>query len=224
MEIMLVLGVVAFLVVMGLYGYSRGIINIVLSVVAMSVTSILAVILAAPVGAMVKATTPIYDNIYDKVYEEMKEQDIVDISGLDDLGLPEAISKNVKDNLKENGYDVDEKVDDFIQVAAKEVANAIFKSGIFLVLFIIIYIAVKILIHLADFVAKLPLIKEANKLGGCAFGVVFGIILVWVGCILLTAFSNHEWAKDMMAAINDNALLSFIYNNNFVSTLIGKCI
>lgn len=230
MEYGLLIGVVAFILAVGFYGYKRGIINIVLSMVAMIVTAILATMLTAPVGAVVKAATPIYDNIYDTVYENIKEKNVVNSETLDNLNLPEELTEIINDKIEADleevkdkvGANIDGAAEEFMKTAAEEVANAIFKAGIFLVLFIVIYIVVKILIHVFDIVAKLPIIKEANKLGGFVAGLVVGLILVWVACLVLMACSNKEWAIDVYKQIDDNQLLGLIYNNNPLTKFFTK--
>ena len=222
MEYGLLLGIVAFLLAAGFYGYKRGIINIVLSLVAMVVTAILATMLTAPVGAVVKTATPIYDNIYDAVYENVKEKEVVNADTLENLNLPEELTKVINDKIEESGIDINGEADKFMKEASEQVANAIFKAGVFLVLFIILYIVIKILIKVLDVVAKLPLIKEINKLGGLAIGLIYGLFILWAACLVLTAFSSREWAQDIFVQINDNALLSFIYNNNLITWLVTK--
>lgn len=224
MEYGLLLGIVAFLLAAGFYGYKRGIINIVLSLVAMVVTAILATMLTAPVGAVVKTATPIYDNIYDAVYENVKEKEVVNADTLENLNLPEELTKVINDKIEESGIDINGEADKFMKEASEQVANAIFKAGVFLVLFIILYIVIKILIKVLDVVAKLPLIKEANKLGGFIAGLCVGLILVWIACLVLMACSNKEWAIEVYRQIDDNKLLGFIYNSNPLTKLFTNII
>ena len=73
-----------------------------------------------------------------------------------------------------------------------------------------------------NFVAKLPLIKEVNKIGGFAIGVVYGLVVLWAACLVLTACSSKPWAKEIFAAINKNSFLGFVYNNNLITWLVTK--
>jgi len=61
MEYGLLIGVLVFLFVMGLYGYMRGFLKIVLSVVAMFVTLLAVTFLSTPVGDIVKENTKVYN-------------------------------------------------------------------------------------------------------------------------------------------------------------------
>lgn len=215
MEYGLVIGVIAFIALAALYGYVRGMVKIVLSLVAMIVTLILATMLTVPVGAMVKEVTPIYDNMYETVYETIEEYSVVDMESLDRLNLPEQLV----DRIAEEGA---KTVDEFRVYVATEITETAFDAGVFLVLVVVLYILVKIAISVLDIVAKLPLLKEVNKLAGFLIGLVYGLFVIWTACLILTAFSSQPWAKDIFEAINNNAFLSFVYNNNLITWIVTK--
>lgn len=180
--------------------------------VAMLVTVILTAALAVPVGSALKNTTPVYDNIYETVEGTIKENGVVDKDTLSNLNLPLGLQDKITD-----GTDV---VDSFSEYVATQITDTAFNAIIFIVLFIIIYIILQVVIHVLDFVAKLPLLKEVNKLGGFAIGVIQGLLIVWVACLILTACSGKPWAQDLFAQINDNQILSFIYNNNLIVWIV----
>ncbi len=213
MEYGLIIGVIVFLVLVGLYGYARGMVNILLSMVAMIVTVILATALTIPVGSAVKAATPVYDKMYETINTTVSENNVVDTKSLANLNLP----KQIKDKIEKEG---DKVVEDFEGYVSEQITDTAFNATIFLVLFIIIYVIVKIVIHILDFVAKLPLLKEINKIGGFALGLVVGFIILWAACLVVTACSGKPWAQEIFAQINDNAFLGFIYNNNLIVWLI----
>lgn len=216
MEYGLLIGVIAFLVIAGFYGYARGMVKIVLSMVAMLVTIIIATMLTIPVGKIVKEVTPVYDNMYKTVSESVKENNVVNEENLGKLNLPQQILDRIEDS------EVDDVIDNYETLVATEITNTAYNAGVFLVLTIVIYIIVKIVISMLDFVAKLPLLKEVNKIGGFAIGIVYGLLVLWAGCLVLTACSSKPWAKAIFESINSNSFLGFIYNNNLITWLVTK--
>ena len=214
MEYGLIIAVVAFLALTAMYGYSRGMVKIVLSMAAMIITIVLTTILTVPVGAILKATTPIYDNMYEKISETIEESEITDIESVKELDLPDLIIDKIMEE--------EEAINDVKKYVATQVTDTAYTAGVFLVLLIVVYIVVKIAITMLDFVAKLPLIKEVNKLGGLLIGLIYGLTIIWAACLVLTMFSSKPWAQDIYAQINDNQLLSFIYNNNLITWLVTK--
>ena len=87
---------------------------------------------------------------------------------------------------------------------------------------IVIYIILSIIINVLDFVAKLPLISNINKSGGLVIGLVKGLIYVWIACLALTAFSDKAWAQEAFRQINNNKLLTIIYEYNPIIFLVTK--
>ena len=73
-----------------------------------------------------------------------------------------------------------------------------------------------------DVFAKLPLLKQANKLVGMALGLVQGILLVWLFFALVTVISGTEFGQTMFRYINESKLLSFLYTNNIPMNFITK--
>lgn len=213
MEYALVIGVIVFLLVVGLYGYARGLVNILLSMIAMIITVVLATALTIPVGSALKATTPVYDKMYEAISQTVTDNNVVDTNTLTNLNLPKQLREKIADES-------DKAVSNFEEYVSTQITDTAFNASVFLALFIVIYIIIKIVIHILDFVAKLPLLKEINKLGGFALGLIVGLIILWAACLIVTTCSAKPWAQDVFAAINKNAFLGFIYNNNLIVWLI----
>ena len=55
----------------------------------------------------------------------------------------------------------------------------------FLVVMIVVRIAVQLVSHLLDMVAKLPIISAFNRLGGAAFGLAKGLLMVFIAASVL---------------------------------------
>ena len=69
MEILLLIGVLAFLAGMVLYGYKRGMIRLLLSLVATVVAFLISMMLLEPCEIFIKNNTPIYDKIKEQMTE-----------------------------------------------------------------------------------------------------------------------------------------------------------
>lgn len=214
MEYGLLIGVIVFLAAAGFYGYARGMVKILLSMIAMIVTIILTTILAVPVGKIIKEVTPVYNNMYETVEEYVKEHNVIDVNSVNNLDLPKQIKEKIADS--------EEIIDNYEKFVATEITDTAFNAGVYLILLVVIYIIVKAIITMLDFVAKLPLLKEVNKMGGFAIGIIYGVVVIWIACLILTACSSKPWAKDIFTAINNNSFLGFIYNNNLITWVVTK--
>ena len=216
MDYVILIGVVAVLAITGFIGYKQGMIKILLPMVATVVTYILAAALTLPVSAMLKTTTPIYNTIEESV-SDMVEESMVDSTSIEGLNLP----VQIEEQIMEGATTV---TDSFNKYLVETLSDLIFKALTFFVLFIVIYIILCIVIKVIDFVGKLPLIKNVNQTGGLIIGLVQGLMIVWLGCLVITAFGDKAWAQEAFRQINNNALLTFIYENNPIIYLITKFI
>lgn len=219
MDYIILIGVVAVIGLFALVGYKKGMVKIVLSMIAMAVTYILAAALTIPVSMALKTATPVYTTIEESVEKMVKEAKIddtkLDITAIEKLNLPSQIEEKLMDGA--------EKVTTgFNKYLVSSISNYILKALTFFILFVVIYIVLSIIIKVFDIVSKLPLLNTVNKAGGLAVGAAQGLIIVWIGCLVITAFGDKAWAQEAFRQVNDNKLLTFIYENNPIIFLVTK--
>lgn len=214
MEYALLIGVIVFLIAMIAYGYIRGFIKIVLSMVATIATIVLAAVLTIPFSGVLK-NTGIGEGIETSVREIVEQAHIIDEDSVMELDFPEAILEPIAQGTADAQETIQEYVID-------ELTDTIIKALTFFILTIIIYIIIRIIIGVLDVFSKLPIINGINKWAGAVIGLVQGLLFIWIASLVLTAFSDKSWAQEVFRQINDNGFLSFIYNNNMVIWLITK--
>ena len=85
---------------------------------------------------------------------------------------------------------------------------------------ILLFIAARIVLAFLGFVfkgiAKLPVFKQMDKLGGFIFGALEGFLTVYVICAVLTFFNAASQFKAVFDAIESSTLAKFFYQNNFI--------
>lgn len=217
MDYIILIGVIGVLALSGLYGYKRGFVRIVLSMAAMLITFVLSALLTVPISAMLAAATPIDENIEKSVSGLVAENGVVDEKTISNLNLPDQIEEILIEGSKKAATGFNEYI-------VSTVSNLILKAITFFVLIIVVYIIVRIVIYMLDFISRLPLINSINKTGGLAVGIAQGLLLVWIGCLVVTAFGDKAWAQEVFVQINANPLLTFIYNNNLIIFIVTKFI
>ena len=65
-------------------------------------------------------------------------------------------------------------------------------------------------------IAKLPVIRQVNKITGACAGFIIGLVVIWLAFAVITVFGSSSLAKEVFAAVNDNAFLTFIYDKNII--------
>lgn len=214
MEYALLIGVIAFLALMAAYGYARGVIRIVLTMLTTIVTLVVSAILTMPVSKIVEDTA-FGKEMKESVEKIVSEAKIVEPEQIYELDFPKVILEPI---VKE-AVDVQENIQNYVSEA---LSHTIIVALTFLVLVVIVYIVVRIAVSVIDLMSKLPILNGVNKMAGAIVGLVQGLLFVWIGCLVLAACSDKSWAQEAFRQINDNSLLSFIYNNNLVVWVISN--
>lgn len=213
MKFTLLIGVILFMAVMGAYGYMKGIINMLLSVVVLVATIAVTAVLTVPVSALVEKSN-IGDEIHKSVTEIVKDAEVVDVESIRNLDYPDVILNPISDGAEDATVAMEKYV-------ADSLTKLVIKSGVYLILSILIYSILRIAVAVLNIASRLPVISDINKLAGAVVGFAMGLVLIWIACLVLAAFGNESWAQDIFVQINESEVLSFIYNNNFVLWLVS---
>lgn len=219
-----------FMIAMIAIGLKRGMLRMAFSLVSVIVVLLLVNLLTPPVKQLLKMT-PIYTEVQSSIEKYIKDNvetatENVTQTGvsaqkkiIDNLPLPQEVKNSLNENNTEESYAA-LKVDSFAGYIAESLADMIISAITFVLLFVVLTLLIRILVHILDIVAKLPVIKTFNSIGGAIIGLFESIIIIWILCIVVTAFSATDWGQSICKAIADNGLLSLIYDNNMIQQLI----
>lgn len=186
-------------------GYKRGLVKVAFKLCTFFIAIILAFMLYKPVAKIAIENTNIDETIEtkitDKILPEGKtETDEVDLSE----SLPTIILKNSENT---------------VQSIAKSCSNTLIETACLVLIFIITKIVLKFVTALADLIAKLPILKQFNKLGGTIYGIIEGLFIVFLGFAVISLIAPMLDVS-VLEAINSSTLGSICYNNNILLKII----
>jgi uncharacterized membrane protein required for colicin V production len=72
-------------------------------------------------------------------------------------------------------------------------------------------------LHLID---KIPILNGVNRLIGTVAGLIKGLFLTWIGFALVAAFAGTVWGKFLISYIYEAPILTWLYDNNIILTII----
>lgn len=224
MDNWLLLIVVAFLIFMAIIGLKKGFIKMIFSLVSLIATIILTIVLGPHVATYLKDNTSIYETVQQKTCLFIEnalikmEEEAGESKQIEDLPLPDIIKDWLVENNNEETYELfgAESLGEYI---SEYVSNVAVNAIAFVVTFIVILIVIKLVIYFLDLVSKLPFLNGVNKMLGVALGLIEGLVILWVLCLVVTAAAGSEWGQSLLGMINSNEFLSFIYNNNYLMRL-----
>ena len=248
---MLLTGVILILAIFAVIGWRKGVIRLVLSLVSMIVTILAAVIIAPLATTAIRNETNIDENMAQSIYTILSENKEVDQYFSNEQMIPDGINisqagehlQNISKAIMEVGdrINLPESLTDAIkampeselmtiineqgQASIKEISLRIIALRLSnIILTAIIYIVIMVIIGATGIIRRLPIIKQADKLGGVIVGLIEGLVVVWIFFTVVTAISGTENAANILAQIHKNAFLEALYNNNPITRLLFSTI
>lgn len=219
--------VIAIIVFFGFIGIKNGFIYSIFKLVSFFVASILSVKFY-PLLSNIIDKTFIFTNIKSGILKNLLLQKEAQ-SGIVNQGAQNAAGA-VVDGLKLPGF-LKEAIKG--QLAKENVMNLLDLSAIMdkisdimthividILSLLLLYIAIRIGLIFLRFIlqeiAKLPVFKQMDKLGGFAFGAVEGLLTVYIVFAFLMLFASTPAFKGFFEAVETSAFAKFFYQNNLI--------
>lgn len=213
--------IIAIIAISALNGLIRGLIRTLFGLTALITAVVLTWMFTPGISQLIIEETSFDEMISEKTVEllNIEEMVTVDLETSDaaklmkDLSLP----GNMVDNLIENYTPQIVDGFDFIGIGdyvGGAIAVMSVKALTFVVLFIIISIILNAIVTLLDLVARLPVLKQANRIGGFVIGLVIGVLLVWIGALVLSFTISIQSTENIANLIESSILARIFYYNN----------
>ena len=203
-----VLGIILLCIIVG---YVRGLTGSLIKIVSFVLSLVIAFVLFIPVSNFIIENTSLDDNL-----EQSIRSMIVGQNTVEEEKMPEAITDYISQKVEEAADNTKEAIADS---TAAEVSTTIIKAGTWLILFIIARILLILLRFITALIAKLPVIKQFDKLGGIVYGILEGLIIVYVLLAILSLLSPML-GENIINIINNSWVGSMMYNNNIILKII----
>lgn len=142
-----------------------------------------------------------------------------DAIGMTGIQLPDNIWSDVVDSgadlanqaLEESGV---------YETMASALAHFIITGIAFFASLIIILIVLRVIAGALDLFAKLPILKGLNRFCGLFAGLLKGLLIVWLIFYVVAITCTSSFGLLMLDQINHSVLLSFLYNNNLLLSVL----
>lgn len=231
MELYLLGGMIIILLVFSIMGYVRGSLKILLSLGSLCASLVL-VFVIYPTAVKKFDETPIHDMVEEKVSDyvndnlKIKKDGGIEHTGIEGqqkiiegMPLPKTITKKLKENNNEEQYK-ELEVDNFEDYVKAYLVKEMMQIISFAIVFIVIHVLMIVFVGLTRVLTKLPAVESLDRTLGVIIGLLEGYVLILVFCVVVTALSGTMNMEPVFEAINNNKILSTIYENNFLMMLI----
>ena len=194
--------VIALIALFTFIGYKKGLIKVAFGLVSFILAIVISVLLYRPISNFVINYTPLDDYIETTISERLESPETTDEE-------TENIVSNYYNNIKNASTSV--------------ISTGISKTIINVACMLIVFITAKIILlffkFIGDLIAKLPLIKQFNSVGGFIYGLLKGFIIIYVLLALVAILSPIVDINNIINMINSSIITNIMYNNNIIFML-----
>ena len=181
-------------------GYKQGLLKAIIKLLSFFIAIIVALVLYRPISNAIINNTSIDDNIKNVMVEKITPDNI----------------QNTEENITTNLlYGAETSVEEVANTFTVNLINIV----VILILFILVRIILIIVIKLTDIITKLPLLKQANKLGGSIFGVLRGVVLIYT-ILAVVYLISPLISNNVKEGIDKSLITSTLYNNNIILNIL----
>lgn len=190
-------------------GYKQGIVNVGFKLFSIIVSILIILFLYSPITDYIVNNTE-FD---EKIEEFIMEKGIVKSENNNqDDSMNTVIQKYAKDMAQGTQNAV-------IEASAKPIAVKIISICVMILLYIVINLLLLIIKSFTDFVTKLPILKQCNEIAGLAYGVIRGLLIIYVILAILFFVVSMNGLEEINKAIEQSYVTKFFYENNLLMML-----
>ncbi len=202
-------------------GYKRGLIGVAFKILSFLAALVIAFVLYKPVAGFIIDNTTFDEQIENAIIDSAKKEENLQ-EGESTVNQEESTTSKVITDY------INEQVENISQQAKEDIANSVARdiavnviNGISLIsLFIVAKIVLLFAKALSDLIAKLPLIKQFNKIGGTLYGILEGLLIIYLVLAIISFIAPMIETSGIPQAINQSIVGSYLYNNNLLLKVI----
>lgn len=199
-------------------GYKKGLVNVIFSICAFLIAIVATFLLYKPVSNFMINNTQIDEKIRETIinYNTNKEENGKE-SDAETTNLQKSIEKMIENTAKDAKTETTEIIADAIANRGVEILTGI-------LLFMAIRIVLVILKFLISGITELPILKQFNQIGGLAYGILRGLVIIYLLLTILFFVISINEEGLIAEAIENSYITKFLYHNNIIVNycLLGK--
>lgn len=202
MSIVVDLIIVAIVLLSTFLAYRKGLITLAIQLVAVAIAIVLTLLLYKPISNLIINVTGIDEAIQNAILEE---------------------ANDIMTNGEENANQVVEAIqNNMLPETARNISINIIEGAVILILYILIRIILKFVTALANLVSKLPIVNQLNQLGGIIYGILRGVVIVYILLLLVNLSGEINPKNKVYVAVEESYIGEMMNENNILDILFTK--
>ena len=191
--------IILFILISVFLGYRKGLVSLGIHLVAFIVALVIAFILYRPIGSLIMNTTEIDESLQGAIETKLEE-----IVGNDDAQI---VTNSIIGDIQSGA----------ISETSRRLSMNIIYGATIIVLFIILRIALVFISAIANWVAELPILKQANKAGGIVYGLLRGVLITYVILLVISLIITFYPNGGLNEAIDQTHLAKAMMEYNILN-------
>lgn len=212
--------VVLFLVLMGLAGYRKGAVKMMLVLGAIVGALVIAVFTGPAVKRLVCENSQLDEKFSEKIEVKMTESiaEEADIENkINNSHLPKFIKNIVLANIK----GTNDAFEAGIRKGSAAVANMILVIAFTLIMFVAAWAVTELIVRQLVKTLKLPVLKQLDGIAGVLVSLIIAIVVIDIFFLLLDCVSMTKSGAYLMGLVTRSRLLSALYDKNVVEMILN---
>ena len=214
MAIIIDIVIVAIIALCLFLGYRRGLTGSLLKILSFVLAIVIAFILFKPVSNLVINHTNWDDSLKTSIEQYITEKTS---TPEEKSSLPQVIVDYIDETMAQS---VNEAKEVAIENTAQSVTNLIVNAGVWIAVFIIARILLIFIRFITALIAKLPVIKQFDKLGGILYGILEAFVILYVLLAIISFIAPMINNAEFIDALNKSFIGSMLYNNNILLKIL----
>ncbi|MEE0768563.1 MAG: CvpA family protein [Clostridia bacterium] len=214
MAIIIDIVIVAIIALCLFLGYRRGLTGSLLKILSFVLAIVIAFILFKPVSNLVINHTKWDDSLKTSIEQFITEKTS---TPEEKSSLPQVIVDYIDETMAQS---VNEAKEVAIENTAQSVTNLIVNAGVWIAVFIIARILLIFIKFITALIAKLPVIKQFDKLGGILYGILEAFVILYVLLAIISFIAPMINNAEFIDALNKSFIGSMLYNNNILLKIL----
>lgn len=219
--------ILAIMLVCVFFGYKKGLVGVTVNILGFFIALLIALLLYTPISNFVINNTSLQPNLKEGISDTVKSYVIKDNeTNTENEEIEDNSPKVIKDYI--NGFIQKQKEGvqrteaEIIDNVSETLSINIIKVAVGIAVFLISKIALIFVKALAKLITKLPIIGQFDKLGGVIYGVLQGLLIIYIILALISLFAPATENSTILEAINSSIVGKMMYNNNIILKFILK--
>ncbi len=205
---------IAIVMVFVIIGYAKGLTGSLIKLASFIVAVVLALILYKPLSNVVMQKTQIDEKIETAIIQNFSKTE-----NQNEENMPTTLVESINNKIEKETTDARNEI---VEKTAKSTTLTIMRVGTAIAIYLAVRLVLFIVSVLAKGITQLPLLKEVDKAGGIAYGLVQGIVMVYVLLGIISLISVVWPNNPAVEAISQSYIGLILYNNNIILKLIFK--